>query len=255
METEKKICTKCGELKELSEFYFNKTRNTYRADCKECVKDKQHKYYKENTEQILKQKKEYNIKNKDIIKEKKQIHRLKNKDIIKEKKHISYVKNKDKINKKCREYRLKNRDTINKRLNKYYYENKDKLNKQKKDKRESDKQKQVLKYLPEDFPLDERDTPTHLYIVKHNSLPIFKIGYSKYLDRRLHEINRDFGESTLLHYITTSNCRTIERSLNIEYEHLKYNNFNENDGNGYTEWFYDDCLEEVLDKLKQNKKR
>ena len=33
---DKKVCTKCGEEKSLTEFYFDKKRNRYEAKCKAC---------------------------------------------------------------------------------------------------------------------------------------------------------------------------------------------------------------------------
>lgn len=35
-----KICRICGKRKPLSEFYFRKDNGTYRAECKDCLKDK-----------------------------------------------------------------------------------------------------------------------------------------------------------------------------------------------------------------------
>jgi hypothetical protein len=32
-----KNCTKCGSLKPLNEFFFQKTRNVYRSECKKCT--------------------------------------------------------------------------------------------------------------------------------------------------------------------------------------------------------------------------
>lgn len=34
-----KICWKCGKSKPLTEFYFRKDSNTYRNECKECLKE------------------------------------------------------------------------------------------------------------------------------------------------------------------------------------------------------------------------
>lgn len=47
-----KICSKCKEIKKLSEFYKNKSqKDGYNNWCKECVKE----YKKENKEEISKQ--------------------------------------------------------------------------------------------------------------------------------------------------------------------------------------------------------
>jgi hypothetical protein len=62
---EKKVCTKCKEEKELSEFYYRKDTNKFRLKCKKCTiidmsvtqkvyiennKDKIRKYQQDNKE-------------------------------------------------------------------------------------------------------------------------------------------------------------------------------------------------------------
>ena len=43
-----KHCMKCGELKNLSEFYFNKTHQKYFSQCKVCYIARQLNYYQDN---------------------------------------------------------------------------------------------------------------------------------------------------------------------------------------------------------------
>lgn len=43
-----KTCIKCNINKDLKEFYFDKTHNIHRTDCKVCVKNSNSKYQKEH---------------------------------------------------------------------------------------------------------------------------------------------------------------------------------------------------------------
>lgn len=54
-----KICTKCGVEKLLSEFYFRKDNNSYRNECKECLRLFNIQYYNNNKQKLLKHSKEY----------------------------------------------------------------------------------------------------------------------------------------------------------------------------------------------------
>jgi len=90
-----KKCRICEDLKEVTEFHIKRsTKDGYRNECKECVKEIQKKYkeapgfkekqkeydkkrYDENREQILERKKEYHIENRDEILKKKEEYRKK----------------------------------------------------------------------------------------------------------------------------------------------------------------------------------
>jgi len=41
-----KACTRCGEVKELSNFYFNRKHNNHQSHCKQCVAEAAKKYRK-----------------------------------------------------------------------------------------------------------------------------------------------------------------------------------------------------------------
>lgn len=43
-----KVCTKCGEEKETSDFYLKKSRNSYEASCKKCFIEHTRQYKKDN---------------------------------------------------------------------------------------------------------------------------------------------------------------------------------------------------------------
>ena len=86
---ETKQCTKCGEVKEISEFHKKKAGR--HSHCKSCVKE----YYKANADKIKEYKKEYYKANADKIKEYKKEYRKANADKIKEDKKEYYKTNAD----------------------------------------------------------------------------------------------------------------------------------------------------------------
>ncbi len=92
---EKKECSKCLKLKNLSEYYFEKKRKKYKAQCKECRKIYINKNY--NKEYTKEHNKKYQEENKEnlsnIYKEKYK----KNKDNILKKRKIFYKENKEKF--------------------------------------------------------------------------------------------------------------------------------------------------------------
>jgi len=97
-----KVCSKCKEVKDESEFYKDKSKKDgLRPDCKVCVK---------------KQDIQYRQKNKDKIKERKKKYCLKNKDKKRKYDEQYCQKNKD----KKREYRQKNKDKRNQRAKERY---------------------------------------------------------------------------------------------------------------------------------------
>lgn len=203
-----KTCTKCGELKELSEFYFNKKRDKYQTPCKECVKINMK--IRRNTptakiKQAIYNNNHYN-------------------------QHIERYTHRHKI------WRTEN--------NEYNVNWRNKQN-----------ELQILKYTPDDFkPLNQNDIPYHLYIVKHQEHPIFKIGVTKLIDSRIKRITNHFGDIKLIYKFTSdgTTCYKLERSLHIQFKKYNYKEFTK--GDGRTEWFYEKCLNEVMSifNTKQN---
>jgi len=115
-----KKCTKCGETKELSEFY--KDKNTplgVRCTCKSCCKEYsknnieyKKEYYKKNKDKIKHRATEYykNNRNKKIKYSNKYYNKNKV-EILEKQKKYRYI-NKDKINLKIKEWRDKNPEYI-----------------------------------------------------------------------------------------------------------------------------------------------
>lgn len=63
-----KTCCKCGESKNLSGFYKNKsTKDGLTPDCKDCVKARINKYRNDNPDTVKKRKKEYYENNKEKV--------------------------------------------------------------------------------------------------------------------------------------------------------------------------------------------
>jgi hypothetical protein len=120
---ESKKCTKCNKVKEISCFYFKKTRNVYENACKQCILLQNKKWRDNNKEKYLSQKKEYREKNKDEIIQRKKKYYKNNKDKILKKSSRYY---KDNIEKR-RRYIQNNRYDINKRRRKYYKNNTEKV--------------------------------------------------------------------------------------------------------------------------------
>jgi len=107
-----KMCSKCNEEKELSEFFKNKSRKGgYDNQCKCCTKNRKKNYYKENKDKF----KNYREANKDRI----------NEYTIK-----YYKENKVLLNSKSKKYREDNPAKILEINNKYYKENRDYIRKQ-----------------------------------------------------------------------------------------------------------------------------
>lgn len=117
---ETKICNKCGEEKELSEFYKHKAgRYGVVAVCKNCKSLYRRNYSKSNREKI----KSYRDANRDKIRAYDRAFRNKNP----EKRKMYYLKNKDKFKQLRKAYREKNRDKLIEYSRKYRENNADHL--------------------------------------------------------------------------------------------------------------------------------
>jgi len=95
---EKKVCPRCKEEKELSEF------NKGRSECRLCSKEYKKEYYENNKDKIKKGKKEYRENNKDKIKEYDKEYKQNNKDKVKEYGKEYRGNNKDKMKEYNKEY-------------------------------------------------------------------------------------------------------------------------------------------------------
>lgn len=108
-----KKCNKCNEKKPLTEFHKNKTtKDGKERKCKSCYKKQGKKYYKDNSELILKKVKIYRENNLEKITEYKKIYHLNNN------KHIL---------KTTKQWKLNNPDKVKEHSKKNYEINKDKI--------------------------------------------------------------------------------------------------------------------------------
>ena len=112
-----KICNKCKEIKELSEYYIKKNGRP-RSYCKICTL-KNNKIVRDKSKDKTKEyRKKYRLQNKENIKEKNKIYRDNNKEATKKYTKKYKEKNKERLKK----YRTDNSEHI-KSLQKLYYEN------------------------------------------------------------------------------------------------------------------------------------
>jgi len=126
-----KECTKCKEIKDVSNFYKNPKKDGYRSICKKCHNEKAKSYYVENKDTLLQYKKDWREENIDLILQKDKIKR--NSFTDEDKIKISeYNKNWREENKeiqrlKKQEYYQDNREDFLLKSKKYREENKDKI--------------------------------------------------------------------------------------------------------------------------------
>ncbi len=127
MSIETKICSKCGEEKELcmDNFYFRKGINKWRKDCKTCCIIRIVKYRENNDEKVKICAANYIKKHKNEIKKynKKWYENNKNNPNYKNKEKNRYLNNREYYISKSKEYAKNNRNKINER-----YKIKKKLN-------------------------------------------------------------------------------------------------------------------------------
>jgi 5-methylcytosine-specific restriction endonuclease McrA len=118
-----KICSKCGEEKDISEFYKGSGKYGRRSQCIICYNGKVSEYRENNKEKILETGKKYYQKHK---KEKRKYYED-NKDSINEYQNKYREKHKEGLRQRRKEYRKNNREKIRARKKKYYENNKEKI--------------------------------------------------------------------------------------------------------------------------------
>jgi len=139
---QEKRCSKCGEVKPISEFHKNKNgKYGVRADCKLCFKELIKNHYEENKEQIKEIKKKYRKENKEYYKEYRKKYYKENKENIKENIKKYREENKEYLKKKNKKYYEENKEKIIEYAKKYYEENKEYYTEYKKKWREDNRNK------------------------------------------------------------------------------------------------------------------
>ena len=109
-----KICTKCGEKKEIN--CFNKNGDYYRSECRKCSNEMTRKWRRNNKEKVKTYKREYY---------RKQVRE--NPTLVKEKIHERYERNKEIILERNKKWKEENREQYLELLKKYREKNADKI--------------------------------------------------------------------------------------------------------------------------------
>lgn len=132
-------CNKCGEEKELKEFYFRKD-GKIRKPCKKCmynankkynakneqkINDYYNQYKQDNKDGIAKYHKGYYQNNRSKIKQYSSKYYEENKESILEKSRIRHNNKREKINKYKRDYYKDNKESFSKKHSEYYINNKE----------------------------------------------------------------------------------------------------------------------------------
>lgn len=143
---EGKICTKCGEWKEINNFGFrDKKKGFYKTQCKQCENERHKKWVESHKENVRESKrkwreknpdysKQYNLENKEKLAIRSKQYRESNKEHLKEKAKEYYQNNKEHIKERSKQWRDNNEEK-SKRNKKLYYE------KTKEHKKEYDRQR------------------------------------------------------------------------------------------------------------------
>ena len=200
-------CTKCGQDKEISEFYIrDKKKNTYIPECKECMKQ----YYKDNAEKMKKRKKEYDKQYRENNKEhKKEYMKQYYKDNIEKikqyrkdnKKHFDeYMKQYCKNNKEHKKEYMKQYNKENAERYKRYYQNNKENNLQ-----------EISNILEQISPLfKELNLPIYGYIYKFVNI---KTGHI-YIGQTTIPLNHRYGNEIINSWIKERKEKQSQKFIN-----------------------------------------
>lgn len=143
---DKKKCSKCGNIKSVSDFIKDKRlKSGVGSFCKECNSKRKSEWYKKNKEYVKKYHKKYRKEHSDDMSIYNKNYYLKNKDILSER-YKDYrqeyrIEHADEIKRKSKEWRDNNRDYTKQKLREYYYNNKEKCLKLNKNWKENNRDK------------------------------------------------------------------------------------------------------------------
>ena len=123
-----KYCSKCGVLKPLTEYYFhNKRTGTLRANCKDCQRVYQKKYYEDNRDKFLDNQRQYYQDHRDEILEQHKQYYQDNCDKILDNQKQYYQDHRDEIRDYQKQYRQNNWAKICNYQRQYYQDNRDEI--------------------------------------------------------------------------------------------------------------------------------
>ncbi len=121
--SEQRQCSKCGELKPVTE--FSRKLSGLQVHCRECVREYNRAYRAANRERLLEEARERYRENRTTLLEQKKEYYLANQDRIRDYRRAYWEANREAIREKQRDYYVKNRDTILAKKHTYYIENKE----------------------------------------------------------------------------------------------------------------------------------
>lgn len=133
-----KRCTKCGEVKPLSEFCkLSRAKDGRQNPCKECKREysrmhrasnpeKYKDYYADNSVKILERQRGYYADNPEKFKERARQYRINNPEKVKEGQRRYYINNLEKVREASRKYRINNPEKVNRNKRKWAANNPEK---------------------------------------------------------------------------------------------------------------------------------
>jgi len=117
-----KKCSKCGERKEIVEFYKDKTqKHGLTSACKMCARETGKRSHFKNRDKVLKRQKKWRIKNSDKEKNRTKKWREENKEVFKETARKWRIQNKELTKKTIKKWQAKNPHKV-KSINKRAYQ-------------------------------------------------------------------------------------------------------------------------------------
>ena len=147
-----RICAKCGIEKPLSEYTFEKNRNQYRAQCKDCRNGYRRKRYLKNKQYYALKSKQWRENNSEYYKEYNKKYHAENRERLLEKGRKYHAENRERIsirrkNKYANDFEY--REEIKKKTKEYgkKRETKDRLNEQHRVRRRTDTQWKLTQVL------------------------------------------------------------------------------------------------------------
>ena len=196
-----KTCTKCGEWKILDEFYKDKSmKDGRKTQCKNCIKEREKQYYKDNAEYRKEYGKQYRQNNKEKIKESSKQYRQNNEEKIK-KSSKQWRENNSEYGKQYREKNAENIKQKNKQWyegNKNYYREYFKTNKERihaidkkaRDKKQANNIERIKRELTVIDPIfAELNLPVYGYIYKLENIKTGRV----YIGQTVRPLNRRYA--------------------------------------------------------------
>lgn len=110
-EMKEKKCSKCGQIKDISEFYKNNARKDgFTSWCKTCSREQSQEYYANNKEACRKRLNKWRAENREYVRERDTIYRKENPDIEFKKQQKYRETHKEQLYLKGKKYREENKE-------------------------------------------------------------------------------------------------------------------------------------------------